>query len=142
MDSDKRLSKFQDLRYKLEASVFAVLVNQGHPTLTMSEAKRRNTVTKNGSSGVSIMKAVFDVFDEDGKGYVTGEDIGKVVTEHTGEVLKTHDANEFLKVGNQDLELSLSNFSNLFSGMRHKHYPVSFNMFGQYNMPLLSSHLS
>jgi len=123
MDSDKRLSKFQDLRYKLEASVFAVLVNQGHPTLTMSEAKRRNTVTKNGSSGVSIMKAVFDVFDEDGKGYVTGEDIGKVVTEHTGEVLKTHDANEFLKVGNQDLELSLSNFSNLFSGMRHKHYP-------------------
>ncbi len=143
MDSDKRLSKFQDLRYKLEASVFAVLVNQGHPTLTMSEAKRRNTVTKNGSSGVSIMKAVFDVFDEDGKGYVTGEDIGKVVTEHTGEVLKTHDANEFLKVGNQDLELSLSNFSNLFSGMRHKHYPVSFNMFGQCNMlQVLFPHVS
>ena len=124
-DSDKRLSKFQDLRYKLEASVFAVLVNQGHPTLTMSEAKRRNTATS-GSSGVSIMKSVFDVFDEDGKGYVTGEDIGKVVTEHTGEVLKTHDANEFLKVGNQASELSLSNFSNLFAGMRHKHFPVSF----------------
>ena len=124
-DSDKRLSTFQDLRYKLEASVFAVLVNQGHPTLTMSEAKRRNTVTKNGSSGVSIMKSVFDVFDEDGKGYVTGEDIGKVVAEHTGEVVKTHDANEFLKVGNQDSELSLSNFSNLFSGMKHKHFPVS-----------------
>lgn len=136
-DSDKRLSKFQDLRYKLEASVFAVLVNQGHPTLTMSEAKRTKTDTKqkNGSSsGVSIMKSVFDVFDEDGKGYVTGEDIGKVVTEHTGEVLKTHDANEFLKVGNQNqnntnnhqdsaVELSLSNFSNLFSGMRHKHFP-------------------
>jgi len=121
-DSDKRLSKFQDLRYKLEASVFAVLVNQGHPTLTMSEAKRRNTATS-GSSGVSIMKSVFDVFDEDGKGYVTGEDIGKVVTEHTGEVLKTHDANEFLKVGNQASELSLSNFSNLFAGMRHKHFP-------------------
>jgi len=124
-DSDKRLSKFQDLRYKLEASVFAVLVNQGHPTLTMSEAKRKNTNT-NGSSGASIMKSVFDVFDEDGKGYVTGEDIGKVVTEHTGEVLKTHDANEFLKVGNQDSELSLSNFSNLFSGMKHKHFPVSY----------------
>ena len=124
-DSDKRLSKFQDLRYKLEASVFAVLVNQGHPTLTMSEAKRRNTATPNGSSGVSIMKSVFDVFDEDGKGYVTGEDIGKVVAEHTGEVVKTHDANEFLKAGNQVSELSLSNFSNLFPGMKHKHYPVS-----------------
>jgi serine/threonine protein kinase len=122
-DSDKRLSKFQDLRYKLEASVFAVLVNQGHSTLTMSEAKRKNTATKN--SGVSIMKSVFDVFDEDGKGYVTGEDIGKVVTKQTGEILKTRDANEFLKVGNQDSQLSLSNFSNLFSGMKHKHFPVS-----------------
>jgi len=121
-DSDKRLSKFQDLRYKLEASVFAVLVNQGHPTLTMSEAKRKNTEIHR-NSGVSIMKSVFDVFDEDGKGYVTGKDIGKVVTEHTGEVLKTHDANEFLKVGNQESELSLSNFSNLFSGMKHKHFP-------------------
>ena len=99
-DSDKRLSKFQDLRYKLEASVFAVLVNQGHQTLTMSEAKRRNTAPKNGSSGASIMKSVSDVFDEDGKGYVTGEDIGKVVAEHTGQVVKTHDANEFLKAGN------------------------------------------
>jgi len=122
-DSDKRLSKFQDLRYKLEASVFAVLVNQGHQDLTMSEARRRNTVTKNGSSGVSIMKSAFDAFDGDGKGYVTGEDIGKVVTERTGEVIKTHDANEFLKAKNKHLEVSLSNFSNLFSGMKHKHFP-------------------
>ena len=29
-DSDKKLSHFQDLRHKLEASIFAVLVNQGH----------------------------------------------------------------------------------------------------------------
>ena len=125
-DSDKRLSKFQDLRYKLEASVFAVLVNQGHQDLTMSEAKRQNSVTKNGSSGdVSIMKSAFDVFDGDGKGYVMGADIGKVVTERTGEVIETDDANEYLKVKNKDLEVSLSNFSNLFSGMKHKHFPVS-----------------
>jgi serine/threonine protein kinase len=123
-DSDKRLSKFQDLRYKLEASVFAVLVNQGHANLTMSESKRNNTdVHRN--SGVSIMKSVFDVFDKDGKGFVTGEDIGKVVTARTGQELKTHDANEFLKDGNQQSELSLSDFSNLFSGMKHKHFPVS-----------------
>ncbi|VEU41222.1 unnamed protein product [Pseudo-nitzschia multistriata] len=121
-DSDKRLSKFQDLRYKLEASVFAVLVNQGHQDLTMSEARRRNSVSKN-NSGVSIMKSAFDVFDGDGKGFITGEDIGKVVTERTGEVIQTRDANEFLKVNNNDLEVSLSNFSNLFSGMKHKHYP-------------------
>lgn len=123
-DSDKRLSKFQDLRYKLEASVFAVLVNQGHANLTMSESKRNNTEAHR-NSGVSIMKSVFDVFDKDGKGFVTGEDIGKVVTAQTGQELKTHDANEFLKDGNQQSELSLSDFSNLFSGMKHKHFPVS-----------------
>lgn len=122
-DSDKRLSKFQDLRFKLEASVFAVLVNQGHSTLTMSEAKSKNTESHR-NSGVSIMKSVFDVFDEGGKGYLTGKDIGKVVTKHSGEVLKTTDANEFLKDGNQgESELSLSNFSNLFSGMKHRHFP-------------------
>jgi CRP-like cAMP-binding protein len=122
MDSDKKLSKFQDLRYKLEASVFAVLVNQGHQDLTLSEAKRKDTdVPRKG--GISIMKAVFDVFDEDGKGYVSAKDIGKVVTEHTGEILRT-DVNEFLKQGNNESELSLSDFNNLFSqGLKHRHFP-------------------
>jgi serine/threonine protein kinase len=121
-DSDKKLSKFQDLRFKLEASIFSVLVNQGHKDLTLSEAKP-NYSEANRKSGVPIMKLVFDVFDEDGKGYITGEDIGKVVTKRTGEELKTKDANDFLKHGNQDPELSLSHFSNLFSGLRHKHFP-------------------
>ncbi|KAL3924647.1 MAG: hypothetical protein SGILL_000915 [Bacillariaceae sp.] len=127
-DSDKKLSKFQDLRYKLEASVFAVLVNQGHQDLSMSEARRSTSDDNRSGGGLPIMKAVFDVFDEDGKGYVTGADIGKVVTEHTGEVLKTRDTNEFLKLGGDDSdseegEVSLSHFSKLFSGLRHKHFP-------------------
>ena len=127
-DSDKKLSKFQDLRYKLEASVFAVLVNQGHQDLSMSEARKSTSDDNRSGGGLPIMKAVFDVFDEDGKGYVTGADIGKVVTEHTGEVLKTRDTNEFLKLGGDDSdseegEVSLSHFSKLFSGLRHKHFP-------------------
>jgi CRP-like cAMP-binding protein len=125
-DSDKKLSKFQDLRYKLEASVFAVLVNQGHQGLSMSEARRPTSGNTRTGGGLPIMKAVFDVFDEDGKGYITGEDIGKVVSEHTGEVLKTKDTNEFLKLGGEDSgegEISLSHFSKLFSGLRHKHFP-------------------
>eukprot|EP00539_Tryblionella_compressa_P015853 CAMPEP_0178838938 /NCGR_PEP_ID=MMETSP0746-20121128/13588_1 /TAXON_ID=913974 /ORGANISM="Nitzschia punctata, Strain CCMP561" /LENGTH=909 /DNA_ID=CAMNT_0020501935 /DNA_START=73 /DNA_END=2802 /DNA_ORIENTATION=- len=124
--SDKKLSKFQDLRYKLEASVFAVLVNQGHKDLKMSEARNANEDSTRTGGGLSIMKAVFDVFDEDGKGYVTGEDIGKVITTHTGEVLKARDTDEFLKLGSQeyeDGEISLSHFSKLFSGLRHKHFP-------------------
>ncbi|KAL3917541.1 MAG: hypothetical protein SGILL_004665, partial [Bacillariaceae sp.] len=125
-DSDKKLSKFQDLRYKLEASVFSILVKQGHQDLSMSEARRPTSDDNRTGGGLPIMKAVFDVFDEDGKGYVTGEDIGKAVTEHTGEVLKTKDTNEFLKLGGEDSEegeVSLSHFSKLFSGLRHKHFP-------------------
>jgi serine/threonine protein kinase len=121
-DSDKKLSKFQDLRYKLEASVFAVLVNHGHQDLSMSEARK----THRSGGGLSVMKAVFDVFDEDGKGYLTEKDIGKVVTQRTGEILKTRDTKEFLALGNSDSgdgEVSFSHFSKLFSGLRHKHFP-------------------
>ncbi|KAG7364185.1 Ser/Thr-protein kinase [Nitzschia inconspicua] len=126
-DSDKRISKYQDLRYKLEASVFAVLVNQGHQDLSMSEAKKAHSNNKRSGGGLSVMKAVFDVFDEDGKGYITDKDIGKVVSEHTGEVLKTRDTKEFLALGSdshsEDGEVSFSHFSKLFSGLRHKHFP-------------------
>lgn len=125
-DSDKRISKYQDLRYKLEASVFAMLVKQGHQDLSMSEAKKVHSDNHRSGRGLSVMKAVFDVFDEDGKGYVTDKDIGKVVSEHTGEILKSHDTKEFLALGNsnsEDGEVSFSHFSKLFSGLRHKHFP-------------------
>jgi serine/threonine protein kinase len=122
-DSDKKLSHFQDLRHKLEASIFAVLVNQGHQDMTMSEAKRKNS-DSNRNSGVPIMKLVFDVFDEDKKGYVTGDDIGRLVTEHTGEKLNSKETNDYLKSRNKESqEVSLSSFSKLFSGLKHKHYP-------------------
>jgi serine/threonine protein kinase len=126
-DIDKKLSNFQDLRHKLEASIFAVLVSKGHQDMTMSEAKERKNSDANRNTGVPIMKLVFDVFDEEGKGYVTGADIGRLVTEHTGEVLDSQHTNEYLKSRNKESsstpEVSLSHFSNLFSGLKHKHYP-------------------
>lgn len=61
-------------------------------------------------------------------GYVTGADIGRMVTEHTGEVLNSKDTDEFLKIrssgeSSSAPEVDLSNFSKLFTGLKHKHYP-------------------
>eukprot|EP00980_Cylindrotheca_fusiformis_P026140 scaffold15472_cov117-Cylindrotheca_fusiformis.AAC.4 len=122
--SDKKLSHFLDLKHQLEASIFAVLVSKGHQDMKLSEAKVHNA---GDHRGVPLVKLVFDVFDEDGKGYVTGADIGRLVTAHTGEVLNSEHTNEFLKSRNGESsatpEVDLSNFSKLFKGLKHRHYP-------------------
>jgi serine/threonine protein kinase len=122
--SDKKLSHFQDLKHKLEASIFAVLVSKGHRDMTLSEKKIKDS---DEHRGVPLVKLVFDVFDEGGKGYVTGADIGRLVTEHTGEVLNSERTDEFLKSRSGESssapEVDLSKFSKLFKGLNHKHYP-------------------
>lgn len=130
--SDKKLLQFQDLKHQLEASIFAVLVSKGHQDLTMSEAKKENPDSKR-NAGASLVKLVFDAFDEDGKGYVTGADIGRLVTEHTGEVLNSKHTDEFLKTQSGEStsgsEASLSDFMKLFKGMKHKHFPRGHKIF-------------
>lgn len=125
-DSDKKLSHFQDLRHKLEASIFAVLVKKGHTDMTMSEAKKKDSDSIS-RSGVPIMKLVFDVFDEEGKGYVSGDDINRLVSQHTGEVLSSTETNEYLNAQSDESssspEVSLSDFTKLFSGLKQKHFP-------------------
>jgi serine/threonine protein kinase len=136
-DSDKKLSQFQDLKHKLEASVFALLVNQGHQDMTMSEAKQRSSPDARQGGGVPIMKLVFDVLDEENKGYITSSDIGRLVTEHTGEVLNPKHTNELLmRSSNEEqsdspseVQVSLSDFSNLFSGLKVRHYPRGHYLF-------------
>jgi len=134
-DSDKKLSQFLDLKHKLEASVFALLVNQGHQNMTMSEAKNRNSTDDREGGGVPMMKLVFDVLDEQNKGYITGTDIGRLVTEHTGEVLNPSHTNELLRrttsnnPQSDEVEVSLSDFSNLFSGLKVRHYPRGHYLF-------------
>eukprot|EP00934_Nitzschia_sp_Nitz4_P007088 Nitzschia sp. Nitz4//scaffold23_size168460//94488//97284//NITZ4_002225-RA/size168460-snap-gene-0.162-mRNA-1//-1//CDS//3329543653//7078//frame0 len=131
MDSDKRLSHFQDLRHKFEASIFAWLVNHGHQDMTLSEAKHhKDEDSERKGGGVPIMKMVFDVLDEEHKGYVTGSDIGRLVTEHTGEVLSKHHTNEFLKSSQKhgapsqpEAEVSLSDLTHMMSGIKQKHFP-------------------
>jgi len=126
-DSDKKLSRFKDLRYKLEAGMFSVLVSQGHSDARLSEAK----VTKRDSDAeeisAHILKRAFDVFDAEGKGFVTSDDLGRVASERTGSVVSPKDTREFLATQSggsaAPSTLSLSQFNKLFSGLRQRHFP-------------------
>jgi serine/threonine protein kinase len=129
-DSDKRLSRFKHLREKLEAGIFAVLVHQGHRDVTLSES---HEVTQpdsgNGRPGdesTNIMKKAFDVFDHEGKGFITSDDLGRVVSERTGHQVLSRDTRAFLATRQGDEAsdmLSLSTFQGLFAGIHHKHFP-------------------
>jgi serine/threonine protein kinase len=126
-DSDKKLSTFKDLRYKLEASMFAVLVSQGYSDARLSEAKVKRKNSEREDSSAHIMKRAFDVFDAEGKGFVTSGDLGRVATERTGSVVSSSDTEEFLVTrgdgSSSAANLSLSQFNKIFSGLHQKHFP-------------------
>jgi serine/threonine protein kinase len=130
-DSDKRLSRFKELRNQLDAGIFAVLVNQGYKGVTLSEARpRRETksqVISGGEASTNLMKKAFDTFDAEGKGFVTSDDLGRVVSQRIGHKLSQRDTRAFLKSrqgdASPDEKLSLSAFSGLFAGMQLKHFP-------------------
>lgn len=121
-DSDKKLSHFKDIRYKLEAGMFAVLVSQGYADARMSEGKVSRQTSKNKmlsadkeqeeddkeqdendedeqrrESAAHIMQRAFAAFDVDGKGFVTSDDLGRVASELTGSVLTSLETKEYLQ---------------------------------------------
>lgn len=125
-DSDKKLSRFKDLRYKLEAGMFSILVQQGYSDARISEAKIKKADAERVDASTHLLKRAFDAFDAEGKGFVTLDDLGRVTSEHTGSSLSKKDAKEFIaSQGNTTMasELSLSQFNKLFSGLNHRHYP-------------------
>jgi serine/threonine protein kinase len=126
-DSDKKLSTFKDLRYKLEASMFAVLVSQGYSDARLSEAKVSKKKSEREDSSAHIMKRAFDVFDAEGKGFVTSGDLGRVASERTGSVVSSSDTEDFLVTrgdgSSSAANLSLSQFNKIFSGLHQKHFP-------------------
>eukprot|EP00594_Rhizosolenia_setigera_P005476 CAMPEP_0178949188 /NCGR_PEP_ID=MMETSP0789-20121207/5897_1 /TAXON_ID=3005 /ORGANISM="Rhizosolenia setigera, Strain CCMP 1694" /LENGTH=852 /DNA_ID=CAMNT_0020629653 /DNA_START=178 /DNA_END=2736 /DNA_ORIENTATION=- len=135
VDSDKKLSRFKDLSQKLEAGIFAVLVSQGNRNATLSEAvvvKEEETPT--GGAPGDIMKRAFETFDISGKGVVTSEDLTRVVSELTGTQLSSSDSEDMILAAldahekkstgsSSSSTLSLSDFSKLFSKLRHTHFP-------------------
>ena len=128
-DSDKKLSVFRDLRNKLEAGMFAVLVSQAHSHSRLSEARISRKTSLRDESSVHILKRAFDVFDAEGKGFVNIDDLGRVTKEKTGSAVSSGEMEEILatqangETSASANNISLSQFSKLFSGLRHKHFP-------------------
>lgn len=131
-DSDKKLSRFKDLRSKLEAGMFAVLVSQGNEGATMSEARSKHDNSddsrENNKGTHNIMQRAFAIFDAEGRGFVTSDDLSRIASERTGTLISSSDTKEFLATQNGDISsaasnLSLSQFNKLFSGLHQKHFP-------------------
>ena len=137
--SDQRLSKFKDLREVLEAGIFSMLVKQGNREMILSEYTpklvykddRRDSGRKRAAPATSILKRAFETFDEGGKGFVSADDLGRIVSEHTDQQFSENEKKDIMAAttqasgGKSDSPsgLSLSSFSKVFPGLKHKHYP-------------------
>eukprot|EP00560_Eucampia_antarctica_P001865 CAMPEP_0197841304 /NCGR_PEP_ID=MMETSP1437-20131217/46096_1 /TAXON_ID=49252 ORGANISM="Eucampia antarctica, Strain CCMP1452" /NCGR_SAMPLE_ID=MMETSP1437 /ASSEMBLY_ACC=CAM_ASM_001096 /LENGTH=877 /DNA_ID=CAMNT_0043451031 /DNA_START=75 /DNA_END=2708 /DNA_ORIENTATION=+ len=127
--SGEKLSKFKDLRAKLEAGIFAILVDSGNRQMPLTEYAptayyndKDDYDSKAGNSAAHIMKRAFEVFDAEGKGFVNEADFGRVVNLTTGANPSESDQKDFLAVTGTKSGLTLSDFSKLFAGIRHKHF--------------------
>jgi serine/threonine protein kinase len=127
-DSDTKLSQYKDLRYKLQAGIFGMLVQQGHADARLSEFKVNRKQSKRDENASHILKRAFDVIDTEGKGFINAADLGRVVKEHTGSDVSSRDTQEFLATQSGEEQstvsaLSLSMFNKLFSGLHQRHFP-------------------
>jgi len=142
--SDEKLSKFKDLKAIIEAGIFSILVEQGSRDMLLSEytpqmmykddrGKLRGAGGKRSEPATSVLKRAFEVFDSEGKGFVSADDMGRVVNTFTGQKLSEKEKKDMLAATTQGHEddssdtmsagLSLSKFSTVFAGLKHKHYP-------------------
>lgn len=137
--SAQKLSKFKDLRDIIEAGIFSILVNQSNREMLLSEYTpklvykddNRESSGKRGAPATSILKRAFESIDEEGKGFVSADDLGRVVSEQTGQKFSEKEKKDIIAAtsqasgndSNRTTGLSLSSFSNVFAGLKHKHYP-------------------
>lgn len=122
-DSGKRLARFKEIRYKLEAGMFAVLVSQGHKDMKVSEKKMKKE--PGSEENFHILQRAFAVFDAEGKGFVTPDDVERITKSHTDSNITSDDTKEYLESTSTSADtISLSQFHKLFSsGLKIKHYP-------------------
>lgn len=138
-NSAEKLGRFQELRAIIEAGIFSILIERGSREMALSEYAPKMVYKDDQKTGAydtyknslapatSVLKRAFEAFDEEGKGYVSSEDLGRVVTETTGQMLSDSEKNEMVNPFDKDtagsLGLSLSSFSAVTKGFKHKHYP-------------------
>eukprot|EP00559_Dactyliosolen_fragilissimus_P008991 CAMPEP_0184864116 /NCGR_PEP_ID=MMETSP0580-20130426/13857_1 /TAXON_ID=1118495 /ORGANISM="Dactyliosolen fragilissimus" /LENGTH=766 /DNA_ID=CAMNT_0027362771 /DNA_START=386 /DNA_END=2687 /DNA_ORIENTATION=- len=134
--SAQKLSSFKDLRAKIEAGIFSLLIESGNRETALGEYAPKMVYRDDHKVGddrssppTSVLKKAFEAFDEGGKGFLTTEDLERVVSLTTGESLTEIDRKDMLEATNDGNEktslgskLSLSHFSNMFSGLKRKHF--------------------
>ena len=83
-DSGERLEKFKALRHKLKAGIFAVMIHSNeHATGGEDESAADNKIG-DASGALGIIQAAFKKFDTHHRGYISKEDLGRVLSEVTG----------------------------------------------------------
>ena len=121
--SDSRLRTYRDLREKLRTGIFAALVDG--PRLSGGDGDG------DGGSLTHLLKRAFDVFDASSKGFVDGDDLGRVVSRVTGTDLSADERSVMIEAatagapvgrGAESAGLSLSDFTQLFSRLGHQHH--------------------
>ena len=132
----QKLGKFKDLRAIIEAGIFSLMIENGSRDMLRSEytptmVYKEEDDTKSPAS--SVLKRAFEAFDEDGKGFVSAEDLNRVVTKTTGQELSDKEKKDVIKPFEADtagsMGLSLSSFSKVCRGLKHKHYPRGYTIF-------------
>jgi len=137
-ESDTKLSRFQELRNKLEAGMFSVLVSQSASSSSKRKKQPGGTRTMESDATGDLLHRAFAVFDAEGKGFVTSDDLAHVAAERTGSSISEKDAKAFVSThslsGESETEsdgLSLSQFNQLFSGLVQQHFPRGHFIFRQ-----------
>ncbi|GMH76291.1 hypothetical protein TrST_g9511 [Triparma strigata] len=108
-DSHVRLEKFKEVRDKLEAGIFAVLVTQ-------------STHHNESSNNSRMIEKAFEVFDKEHKGAITPEDISRVLADETDIKLTSQEQRHISDImrGNKKAgkkKVDLSSFSDLMSSL-------------------------
>jgi serine/threonine protein kinase len=124
LGSDCKLAMYQDLRHKLATGIFAALVDEGMKAETDNELS-----SSDASSRTHILKRAFEVFDDQGKGFVNEADLSRVITKVTGAELSRNDQQNMISIAKRRRSrgsngLSLSDFSLLLRSLdSHEHHP-------------------
>jgi serine/threonine protein kinase len=127
-DSDKRLKAFRAYKTKLEATVFANMVQ-------WSDVNDTDDVTKK----TSLIERSFQLLDPDHRGYITTTDLEKL------DPGKVPSSNEKKQDDNDpSSQLSLSGFSDLLAeNMKNRYYPAGHVIYREgekgYNMYFINS---
>ena len=116
---------YQDLRDKLASGIFAALVDSEHLRSGNNKSMPQQSLT-------NLLKSAFQVFDEEGKGYVNEDDVGRILFKVTGTAMSRSDSRAMLHATKKESAtdgLSLSDFSQLFPQLNHQHYKRGENIY-------------